>query len=365
MPYNLGFVMEQTLGQVTHTQNFQYWVAKDPDVEPTWILITFDPNEPWSNAPLVRNNWTLRASLQARAKLRAVLREKQLDGVFFHTMVTALFGHRLMATIPSVVSMDATPLNFDAIGTPYSHVPSAVRQVESVKHVLTRRTFRRARQLVVWHEWGKASLVDEYGAEPSRVAVIPPGIDLERWNFPRSSSAGQRPVRLLFVGGDFRRKGGDVLLTAFRASLMRECELDIVTREEVNTSGLTGVRVHRGLGPNAPELMALYARADIFVFPTLADVLPLAIMEAMASGLPVITTRMGAIAEQIDDAVTGFVIPPNDATALGEMTRRLVQNSELRLSMGSAARAVAEQRFNGARNYPRLLDICKRCVDDR
>src|SRR5688572_11488608 len=112
MTYRLGFVMEQTLGQVTHTQNFQQWVAKDPDVDPTWILITFDPKEPWSATPLVRSNWTLRASLQARTRVREALRTKTFDALFFHTQVTALFGHRLMAEIPSIVSMDATPLNF-------------------------------------------------------------------------------------------------------------------------------------------------------------------------------------------------------------------------------------------------------------
>ena len=87
---------------------------------------------------------------------------------------------------------------------------------------------------------------------------------------------------------------------------MPHCELDIVTRENVDTQGLTNVRVHHGLGPNVPELMALYARADIFTFPTLADTLPLVVMEAMASGLPVITTTVGAFAKRWRMASRGF-----------------------------------------------------------
>ena len=362
MPYRLGFVMEQTLGHVTHAQNFQYWVAKDPDVVPTWMSVSFDAPNFW--LPLIGHNWTLRASRQARAQVQDALRLAPLDGLFFHTQVVALFAHRVMANIPTVVSMDATPLNFDSIGSPYDHVPSN-RHVEALKNALSRRTFNKARKLVSWHQWGKESLVRDYGVNADKVSVIPPGIDLDRWNFPREQNSGHTGrVRLLFVGGDFRRKGGDTLLTAFRRDLMKECEIDIVTREQVSTEGLVNVRVHHGLGPNTPELMALYARADVFVFPTLADTLPLAIMEAMASGLPVVTTRVGALTEEVEHGLTGFLVPPGDVNALAEATLRLVKDPELRRAMSIAGRRFADERFNGSRNYAGLLALCKSCVDE-
>jgi glycosyltransferase involved in cell wall biosynthesis len=364
MAYRLGFVMEQTLGHVTHTQNFRQWVEKDPDVAPTWIPVSFYKPDHWSNAPLVRHNWTLRASLRARAQVQAVLRSERLDGLFFHTQVTALFAQRLMARIPTVVSMDATPLNFDSIGIPYDHRPSVLQPIEALKNALNRRTFNHAQRLITWHEWGKQSLVDHYGVNANKVDVIPPGIDMDRWNFHRPEPV-PGPVRLLFVGGDFRRKGGDTLLAAFRRDLMSHCRLDIVTREDVTIQGLTNVTVHHGMAPNAPELMDLYARADVFIFPTLADTLPLAIMEAMASGLPVITTTVGALTEEVEDGVTGFLVPTSDAEALAEATMRLVSNPALRRDMGAAGRRTADRRFNGARNYPHVLSVCKTCVDQR
>jgi glycosyltransferase involved in cell wall biosynthesis len=109
--------------------------------------------------------------------------------------------------------------------------------------------------------------------------------------------------------------------------------------------------------------MALYARADLFTFPTLADTLPIAVMEAMASGLPIVTTTVGALCEEVEDGVTGFLIPPGDAKALAEATLRLVRNPQLRREMGAAARRTADRRFNGSRNYPQVLAVCKRCVD--
>lgn len=354
--------MEQTLGHVTHGKNFHQWIANDPDVIPTWMPVSFlDSQDRWDKVPVVKSNWTVRSSIRAREQVLAALRATKLDGLFFHSQVTAMFSHQLMVDIPTVVSLDATPLNFDRIGAQYDHRPSRFALLESFKNVLNKRTFKQARRIVIWNELGKESLVKEYGVDANKVVVIPPGIDLDKWKFTRGAES-QRPVRLLFVGGDFRRKGGETLMEAFRTSLTRDCELDIVTREDVDTQGLTGVRVHR-LGPNSPELMQLFARADIFTFPTLADMLPLALMEALASGLPVITTAVGALAEMVQDGVTGFVVPPGDANALAEATLRLVRDPQLRSDMCVAARRTAEQKFSASTNYAQVLQVCKTCVD--
>src|SRR5206468_3682262 len=96
-----------------------------------------------------------------------------------------------------------------------------------------------------------------------------------------------RPARVLFVGGDFKRKGGPALLEVMRGPLAGWCELHVVTQAEVAPQ--PGVVVHRGLQANSPELLRLFATADIFVLPTMADCLAVVLMEATAAGLPVIT----------------------------------------------------------------------------
>src|SRR5258706_4426334 len=238
MAYRVGFVMEQTLGHVTHADNFRQWIDRDADVIPTWIPISFHEPDLWDRAPVIRYNWTVKASLRASSQLQAALRSTPLDGLFFHTQVTAQLAHRFMTKIPTVVSMDATPLNFDSIGLPYDHVPSDFNYVERFTNTVNRRTFGLARKLITWHEWGKRSLVRDYRMNADGVVVIPPGIDLDRWHFPRHFPVDGAPVRLLFVGGDFRRKGGDILIQAFAKDLAGECELDIVTRDDVNIEGL-------------------------------------------------------------------------------------------------------------------------------
>jgi glycosyltransferase involved in cell wall biosynthesis len=186
-------------------------------------------------------------------------------------------------------------------------------------------------------------------------------VDLAQW--PRvtpeerlAASAGRLP-QLLFVGGDFERKGGRLLLDCFERDLTGRCELDIVTQTTITPP--PGVRLHTTLTPNSDELKRLYAEADIFVFPTLADCAPLAVPEAMAASLPVVTTRVGAIPEMIEDGVTGLLVAPGDRDGLRDALERLLQSPEMRVQMGASARAVAERVDDAGRNAARVLDVLR------
>lgn len=163
---------------------------------------------------------------------------------------------------------------------------------------------------------------------------------------------------MLFVGGDFARKGGKVLLEAFESGLRDRCTLDIVTKDEINPPH-SSVRVHRGLTPNSPQLRQLYDEADLFVFPTLGDCTPIAIMEAMASGLPVLATNVGAIAEEVDDGKTGFLLPPEDPRAIVEAVNTLLDDPQKLVTMGVAGRTKAAKCFNGEYNYKALIALIK------
>jgi len=198
------------------------------------------------------------------------------------------------------------------------------------------------------------------------------GVDTERWAFGQEkaekSADNSNPTRLLFVGADFKRKGGEFLVEAFRSGLNRDCQLDIVTRDENaarELAGTEGLRVHTGLTANSAPLRELYANADLFVFPTLGDCLPIAVMEAMAAGLPVIATNVGALREEVEDGVNGLIVPPRNANAIMEAVRALAQDTTKRHAMSAASRAIAEERFDAQKNYNALLALMKTCANTK
>ena len=355
---NLGFALEYSLGHVTHAQNLKRALEGDTTVRPFYVDLPYADTPGWqSKLPVVRGNWSLRASLAAFLALRP--QAGQLDAALFHTQVTSLLSSGLMKRLPSVVSLDATPAQYDALGAFYGHVPSANARLEAWKKTLNVRAFGAARRLVTWSEWAKASLVADYGVDAGKVVVIPPGIDTAQWNFPaRPVKRAGQAVRFLFVGGDFPRKGGDTLLQAM--TLLPpdvRVHLDIVTMTEGVGDNVPGVTVHRGVRPNTDALRGLFAAADVFVFPTRGDCLPLAVMEALASGLPVITTAVAALPEAVTDGETGLVVPPDDAAGLAAAMATLTSDRALAARMGQAARQKAVSSFHAADNYRRLVSV--------
>ncbi len=351
----LGFALEYSLGHTTHAQNLKRVLAARPEISPTYIDLPYDGlSGAWTRLPGVRSNWSLRASLGAYLALRG--RAQSLDAALFHTQVTSLLSPGLMRQMPSVISLDATPVQYDALGAFYGHTPSGNARVEALKARMNKRAFCASRHLVAWSQWAKDSLVADYGVAPDKISVIPPGIDTELWRVARPAQKSG-PVNLLFVGGDFPRKGGDTLLKAFGSlPASAGAHLHIVTKTPGVGEGLPNVTVWRDVAPNSETLRRLFAEADLFVFPTRGDCLPLAVMEALTAGLPVVTTRVGALPEAVTHGETGWVVPPDDAPALAAAMTLLIDDPALRRTLSRNAEAAGAARFNAATNYGRLIE---------
>lgn len=358
-PVRAAFVMEQTLGHVTHDRNLREVVAQQTDVAPTWLPISFDVQGPARLVPLLRSNWSVRASWRARRALDRALAAQPHDVLLFHTQVTSLFSVALMGRLPTVVSLDATPVNYDAVGQHYGHRAAGDGFLDRQKYQLNRRAFHAAARLVAWSHWAKQSLVDDYGVDGAKVRVLAPGASPRYFELGQARHAAPQPERsraqVLFVGGDFQRKGGPLLLDAMRGPLGDRCELHLVTRDAVPVQ--PNVHVYRGVGPNSPELRDLFGRADLFVLPTYADCLAVVLMEATAAGLPVITTDVGALSEAVRPGQSGLLVPPGDGPALHQALETLVDNAALRARMGRAGYALARDTFDARRNNRALLDL--------
>jgi glycosyltransferase involved in cell wall biosynthesis len=156
------------------------------------------------------------------------------------------------------------------------------------------------------------------------------------------------------VANDLGRKGFPVLLEAVtRAEL--DAEIDLVTEDPVEPR--PGLRVHAGIRPDSDEMLARYAEADVAVLPTYADINPLTVVEAMAAGLPVVTTDVGAIPELLDGA--GVLVPPGDADRLAAELGRLGSDPELRRRLGEAGHRRAREEFDTRVVGARLVQILR------
>jgi glycosyltransferase involved in cell wall biosynthesis len=113
------------------------------------------------------------------------------------------------------------------------------------------------------------------------------------------------------------------------------------------------------------DMPALYRAADLSVLPSLAEATSIAGLEAMASGLPLVGTRVGGIPTIIDDAATGFLVPPRDPDAMAKALGQLISDRDLRQRMGAAARAKVEREFTWDIVVGRTVEVYRSCLEGR
>ena len=180
-----------------------------------------------------------------------------------------------------------------------------------------------------------------YPLPETRLPILFNAIDVERFNpslFPRE--AGARGARMLMIANEYERKG---LAAALRAVAMLHDEavtLDVVGKEPPGRYGaLTaelGLSRRVAFHPVQSDPRSRYAAADVFVLPTKHDPCSLVVLEALAMGLPVISTRFNGACEIMTDGVHGYVLDdPNDVRALADAMRKML-DGERRAKMAQA-----------------------------
>ncbi|MEZ4593157.1 MAG: glycosyltransferase family 4 protein [Chloroflexota bacterium] len=288
----------------------------------------------------------------------------------FFTQVPAVLAQKWLHKIPAILSLDATPRQYDRLGEFYEH-DTGPSWLEQKKYELNVSCYRAASHLVTWSDWAKQGLIDEYFVPAEKITVIPPGVNTAEWTPPASAPKSETaPVKILFVGGDLARKGGLVLLEAFRqlrgeangTAALANLELHLVTRDAVTPE--PGVHVYNQMQPNSPALKQLFYDSDIFCLPTFGDCLPMVLSEAGAAGLPLVSTSVAAIPEIVQQEKTGLLVPPNDTAALTAALRTLILNRDQRLAYGQQAQALVRQAHDAPTNARQLLTLLKQKIDE-
>lgn len=183
-------------------------------------------------------------------------------------------------------------------------------------------------------------------ASPERVRYLPNFVDPSLAGSARPAARPAKPIEVLYVGWLIEAKGIRELLQAMlrvqgaRLTLVGPTEPDFAATLAGEIEAL-GDRVRvLGARPRA-ELAPLYAAADVFAFPTWREGFPNVVLEALAAGLPLVTTPVGAIPDVVRDGEEGLIVPPRDPERLAAALERLVSDAELRGAMGGRARARA------------------------
>jgi len=184
------------------------------------------------------------------------------------------------------------------------------------------------------------SVVDFYDVPQERVTVVGGGANFDV--LPDRPTSSREPT-VLYVGSDWRRKGGDVLIDAFRRvrSGHPEARLQIVGTEE--PAAEDGVEV-LGFLRDRDRVADMYARASVFCLPSRFEPYGLAPIEAMAHELPCVVTP-GALAEVVLDGETGIVVPPEDPVALAGALSRLLDDPGYARRLGTNGRARVEEHL--------------------
>ena len=217
---------------------------------------------------------------------------------------------------------------------------------------MERSLYEKCRVCFVTSRFAADSLVEDYGIDPHRVEVVGSGCNID---LPESVPSRTRaPRRIVFVGIEWERKGGPLLLEALQIvkATFPDATLDVVGCDPGVSA--PGVRCHGRI--LRQDVGAHLMEADIFCLPSFAEPSAAALIEASGFALPVVATRVGGTPERVREGETGFLVEPGDAHALAAALLKLMQDPALARRMGTAGRQRVLEEFSWAATARRIAE---------
>ena len=244
---------------------------------------------------------------------------------------------------------------------------------------LEKRIFEKGecKKIIAISEMVKRDILKHYQLPEDRVKVVYNGVQLDRFNpsnrkFFRDEIRQQlrifdEEVMILFVGSGFERKGLEYLIKSVQYMKQKNWRLVLVGKGKWKRYLGFASKENQGkithLEP-IDEIEKMYAAADFFVLPSIYEPFGNANLEALASGLPIITSRNCGAAEIITPKKEGIVLEdPSDYKAIADAIDFLM-DSKIRESMGESARLLAE-KFTQERNASEMLEVYQKLIDHK
>jgi len=350
-------VFTDLLGNAAMTRALVDALNRIPWIEPTYVIPGAEdyrkfPAPWWAR---LTNPW--QAEFIARQKARPALRE-DFQFLWVHSWENVVAFEDIARRIPATAVMDSVPSTTDR----QLRLRGAGGWKRGVSHWVHDRAFRTAAAqfqffLPKSSDCAKA-LERDYGIGLERCFVTLAPQDLEWWAPPPRTF--EPPWKLLFVGNDFERKGGDFLLRLFSVSLANDCNLTILSNDPTLASRSLPAGVKWVRGANREQVRQAYWDSHLFVFPTLQDFAPQVLAESAAAGLVSVSSEIDGSFDLVQQDETGLVLPRG--TPIEEWTtkiRGLLAEPERLKKMSANARRFAEQRLGLDRFHGLVYEVAE------
>jgi glycosyltransferase involved in cell wall biosynthesis len=277
--------------------------------------------------------------------------------------VPANFGKTLVSTVHSTWKGEAEAIR----GEPYSRLNPNEKFMVSFNwflRIFEEKMLERSNKIIAVSDFTRRELLQYYKVNEDKIRVIHNGVDVNKFQ-PASDKRkakdelGFNPddIAILSVGRLYARKGLFTLIESMPAVVRRFPRAKFVISGKGQSNEMKklvahaqklGVRdniVFTGYFPDK-KLPRLYQAADVFAFSTFYENLPFAVLEALSTGLPVVTTRVGGIPEMIEDGQNGFLVQPFNSRELSDRILYFLEHPTAASEMAVLARKIIEERFD-------------------
>ncbi len=273
------------------------------------------------------------------------------------------FGKTLISTVHSTWKGEAEAIK----GEPYSRLNSNERFMVSFNwflRIFEERMLERSNKIIAVSDFTRRELLQYYKVKEAKIRVIHNGVDVDKFQpagdkRKAKEALGFSPddIAILSVGRLYARKGLFTLIESMPPVVRKFKNAKFIIagkglsnemKKLVSYATKLGVKdniVFTGYFPDK-KLPKLYQAADIFAFSTFYENLPFAVLEALSTGLPVVTTKVGGIPEMIESGRNGFLVQPSNARELADRVLYYLEHPAAASEMGFLARKTILERFD-------------------
>lgn len=226
-----------------------------------------------------------------------------------------------------------------------------------------RRMFDAADLIVCRNGWAPRSLRVDYAVPEDRIRLARNSIDVpeaHRWD-GKGREHGGLP-RLVFVGNQWKRKGGDLAVRLHQKHFADRAELHVFSQKPRVDRSARNVVWH-GFVERESLMNEWLPSMDVFLLPSREDMLPWAALEAASVGLPIVAANVGAMGEVVLDGESGVLCEPGSEESFARAVERLLADGPARERMGRAGREHVRTKHDPSVTYPALIDTLVELAD--